>query len=507
MAFQINSKKIAKNTITLYTRYIITMLISFFTVRVTLEQLGVENYGLNNLVGSIVSMFSFINGSMGTAVQRFYSYEIGKENEGRLSKVFGVGLFLHIMVALITFVACEVFAILFLQKMNIPAERMFAAQVVFQINIVILCMGIVTVPYTALLFAREQFSKTAIIEVTQSIFKLGNLFLLIIISFDKLIVLAVLNLLVSTAAILSYVFLGRRYKETHSKPLYDKDLVKEMLKFVSMLLVTVFASLLNTQGVVMLINLFFGLTINAAYAVAVQVQNAVNTFVTNFKSSMVPQIMASYGAGDLKSMHNLINFGTKLTFIMLLMITMPLISAIQWILTIWLKTPPEYASQLVVLILISINISSYTYFLYQGVHASGKIMKQQTWTSASYLLSILFIYIAFKFGLNFYTAIFINMAVGVFQSIINIIYAKKCYNYSIGNFIQRIFMPSLVIVALVIIMVMGLIRFVDSEVLRLAISFVLDLSVLPLAGLIILFSKKERQKVLELFNKLLSKRA
>mgnify|MGYP000543862476 CR=1 FL=1 len=162
MPFQIDSKKIAKNTITLYTRYIITMLISFFTVRVTLEQLGVENYGLNNLVGSIVSMFSFINGSMGTAVQRFYSYEIGKGNQERLSKVFGVGLFLHIMVALVTFLACEVFAVFFLQKMNIPAERMTAAQIVFQINIIILCMGIVTVPYTALLFAREQFSKTAI---------------------------------------------------------------------------------------------------------------------------------------------------------------------------------------------------------------------------------------------------------------------------------------------------------------------------------------------------------
>ena len=205
MPFQIDSKKIAKNTITLYTRYIITMLISFFTVRVTLEQLGVENYGLNNLVGSIVSMFSFINGSMGTAVQRFYSYEIGKGNQERLSKVFGVGLFLHIMVALVTFLACEVFAVFFLQKMNIPAERMTAAQIVFQINIIILCMGIVTVPYTALLFAREQFSKTAIVDVAQSVLKLGNLYLLIVISYDKLVVLAVLNLVVSVAVVLSYV--------------------------------------------------------------------------------------------------------------------------------------------------------------------------------------------------------------------------------------------------------------------------------------------------------------
>lgn len=506
MAFQINSKKIAKNTITLYTRYIITMLISFFTVRVTLEQLGVENYGLNNLVGSIVSMFSFINGSMGTAVQRFYSYEIGKGNQERLSKVFGVGLFLHIMVALVTFVACEVFAVFFLQKMNIPAERMTAAQIVFQINIIILCMGIVTVPYTALLFAREQFSKTAIVEVAQSVLKLGNLYLLIIISYDKLVVLALLNLVVSFAVVLSYVFLGRRYPETHNKPLFDKELIKEMLKFVSMLLLTVFASLMNTQGVVMLINLFFGLTINAAYAVAVQVQNAVNTFVTNFKSSMVPQIMASYGADDLKSMHNLINFGTKLTFIMLLMITLPLITSIQWILTLWLKEPPEYAAQLVVLILISINISSYTYFQYQGVHASGKIIKQQSWTSSSYMLSILFIFIAFKLGLNFYTAIFINMAVGVFQAVINIIYAKKCYDYSIANFIKRIFVPSVVIAGFVAFVVFILIRTFDSEVIRLIISFVIDLTLLPIAGLFIIFSKEERIKVYGFVKKVILKK-
>ncbi|WP_295799574.1 lipopolysaccharide biosynthesis protein, partial [uncultured Treponema sp.] len=300
----------------------------------------------------------------------------------------------------------------------------------------------------------------------------------------------------------------RKFPETHNKPLFDKELIKEMLKFVSMLLLTVFASLMNTQGVVMLINLFFGLTINAAYAVAVQVQNAVNTFVTNFKSSMVPQIMASYGANDLKSMHNLINFGTKLTFIMLLMITLPLITSIQWILTLWLKEPPEYSAQLVVLILISINISSYTYFQYQGVHASGKIIKQQAWTSSSYMFSILFVFIAFKLGFNFYYALFINMVVvGVGQAVINIIYAKKCYDYPIVNFIKRIFVPSVVIAGFVAVVVLVLIKTFDSEVMRLIVSFAIDLTLLPLADLFVLFSKEERQKVYVFVGKLVFRKA
>ena len=172
MAFTINSKKIATNTIALYVRLGLTMIISFFTARVTLQQLGVDDYGLNNLVGSIVSMFSFINGSMGTAVQRFYSIEIGKQNEERLGRVFGVGLYLHVIVAAITVVLAEIFAVFFLHKMNIPEERMMAAQVVFQISVFSLALNIINVPYASLLRAREMFSQTAIVEIIQALLRL-----------------------------------------------------------------------------------------------------------------------------------------------------------------------------------------------------------------------------------------------------------------------------------------------------------------------------------------------
>ncbi len=501
MAFQINSKKIAKNTITLYIRQIITMLISFFTVRVTLEQLGVEDYGLNNLVGSIVSMFSFLNGSMGTAVQRFYSYEIGQGNQDRLKKVFGTGLYLHLIVAAITFVISEVFAVFFLQKMNIPAERMVAAQIVFQISILTLVLGIITVPYSALLRARELFSKTALVEICQAVLRLGNLYLLIIIPFDKLIVLSSLNFFVSAGGILIFVLIGRRFEETHTLPLMDKNLIKEMLKFVSLLLVTVLAQLLNTQGVVMLINLFFGLVVNAAYGVAVQVQNAVNTFVTNFKSSMVPQIMAAYGAGDLDSMHKLINFGTKITFLLLMMVTLPLVCSAQWILTLWLKQPPEYSTQLVILTLISINISSFTYFLAQGIHASGNITKQQIWLSGSYLISILVIFFIFKAGLSFYYAIYVNMGVGVLQGCVNLYYARKYIGYSFKYFVKKIMIPVMFVLVILVIVFFFETKFHFAEISKFLIFAVTDIVIVPTVGMLILFDSTERTKVMQIIKK------
>ena len=173
-----NNKRIAKNVVALYIRMAFTMVVSFLTVRVTLQVLGSEDYGLNNLVGSVVSLLTFINGSMGTAVQRFYSYEIGKGNENQLSRVFGVGMFLHICVALITFLAGEIFALFFLSSLNIPVERMIAAHVVFQISLLSLIVDILSVPYAAMLRAREDFDKFAILDVVQAIFRLIILYLL-----------------------------------------------------------------------------------------------------------------------------------------------------------------------------------------------------------------------------------------------------------------------------------------------------------------------------------------
>lgn len=493
MAFAINSKKIATNTIALYVRLGITMIISFFTARVTLQQLGVEDYGLNNLVGSIVSMFAFINGSMGTAVQRFYSIEIGKENEDRLGRVFGVGLYLHIIVAAITLLLAEVFAIFFLHKMNIPPERMFAAQVVFQISVFSLALNIINVPYAALLKAREMFSKTAMVEIVQSLLRLVVLYLLVHINYDKLIVLSLLNLGITFYYIGSLFFMARRFKETHHKPIRDKELIKQMLSFISMLLVTVLAQLLKTKGIVILINLFFGLVINAAYAVAVQVSNMVNSFVVNFKQSMVPQMMSAYGAGDKQAMHKIINIGTKITFLLLLMISIPVIFEGQFILDIWLKTPPNHAAKLSALVLISINISSFTYFLYQGVHATGKILGQQIWVSSTYILNILIIYLMFKLGAGFESALYINMGIGVIQCGINVYYAKKSFDYDVLGFVWETLFPCLLSVLIIVAPLLFITQTMSPSTQRFFLVFGVAEILIVLMGYVVVLNKSERK--------------
>ena len=450
MAFTIDSKKIATNTIALYIRLGVTMVISFFMTRVMLQQLGTEDYGLNNVVASVVSMFSFINGSMGTAVQRFYSIEIGKGNHERLGRVFGVGLYLHIIVACVTLLLAEVFAFFFLHKLNIPPERLFAAQVVFQISMISLALNIINVPYTALLRAREMFSKTAIVDILQAILRLVVLYLLVSVNYDKLITLSVLNLGITLFYVGTLFFMARRFKETHMRPKRDRELIKQMLTFISMLLVTVLAQLIKTQGIVILINLFFGLIINAAYAVAVQVSHMVNSFVTNFKQSMVPQMMSAYGAGDRDAMTKIVNMGTKITFLLMLMISIPVIFEAQFVLDIWLETPPEHAANLVALVLISINISSFTYFQYQGVHATGNILGQQIWMSSLYLANIIIIYILFKLGAGFENALYVNMAISAIQCGVNIYYAHKNFDYNIRQFIQRILIPCVLTVVLII---------------------------------------------------------
>ena len=492
MEYEINKKKIASNTIALYIRMGITMIISFFVTRVTLQQLGVEDYGLNNLVGGVVSMFSFLNGSMGTAVQRFYSYEIGRREEEKLGKIFGVSLYLHTWIAIVTVVMSEVFAIFFLSKLNIPAERMTAANIVFQISILSLALNIINVPYSALLRAREMFSKTAVVEIIQSILRLAVLYLLVVVDFDKLIVLAFLNLLITIYYVGALTIMARKYKEARNGISKDSELIKQMTSFISLLVITVLAQLAKTNGLIMLVNVFFGLTVNAAYAIALQVSNLLNTFVLNFKQSMVPQIMAAYGSGDAATMQRLINTGTKLTFIMMLVISTPIIFTGEFLLKLWLDVVPEHTSFLVSLVLIYINVASFTYFHYQGVHATGNIKKQQIRFSLLYLLNIVLIYLAFKIGFNFEWALYINIIISFIQCGINLYYAKITYQYNIPHFLCHILMPCILIVTVVAISEIAIMHICESLIISFVFSVVTTLLISVTMGYFLLMDNSER---------------
>ena len=505
MAYAIDNKKIAKNTVMLYVRTGITMIISFFTARVTLQVLGIDDYGLNNLVGSVVLLFSFLNSSMGAAVQRFFNIEIGRGNDEHLGKIYGVGLYLHIIVAVITVFLAEIFAVFFLEKMNIPLERMTAAKVVFQISIFSMALNIINVPNFALLKAREMFSETAMIEIVQALLRLVVLYLLFTINYDKLIIYSLLNLGVTLYYVVSLFVLTRRFPEAHHLPYRDKYLIREMLKFISLLTITVLAEVARMQGLVILINLFFGLVINAAYAIASQVSNMVNTFVINIKQPIIPQMMAAYGAGDKKSMFSLIDFGTKITCLMMMLITLPIVFEIDFILNIWLKTYPKHTSNLVILVLININISSFTYFLYQGVHATGNITKQQIWMSSLYLLNIALIYLSFEVGAGFYFALYITIFISLCQCLVNIVLANKYYDYGIRLFLKNLLLPCFSVAVIVAIVLFLFTHFMESSVLRAFIVFILGVGLCCLLGYYLILNKEEKAKAIVFVSGIISK--
>lgn len=486
------NKRIAKNTIALYIRMGITMLISFFTTRITLEILGVDDFGLNNVVASVVSMFGFINGSMGTAVQRFFSIEIGKNNHQFLERIFGTGLYLHTIVAGITFVLTELFAIFFLSKLNIPPERLFAAHCVFQISIVSLVLNILNVPFQALLKAHEEFSKIAVLDVLQAVLKLGVLLLLYRIQYDKLVALSLLNFAVTIIYISIIVAFARKYSEAKFKFLRDKVLIKKMLSFISMLIFTVLASVFNKQGIVIIVNLFFGLTINAAYAVAFQVSQMLDTFAMNFKQAVVPQLMQSFGANDISRMNKLIFLGTKVTFLLMMLISIPVIFESDYILKIWLKEPPEHASVFTMLIVIGVNINTFYYFIYQAVHASGRIKKQQILTSISYLLSVGVIYLSFEMGASFYYAAIIPILFSVVRNIIVIISAVETINFKVKHYFSSVILPCAGLVLVLIIIPLALTYFKEASLLRLVMVLTSNTLLLAVLGYFIVFNKEER---------------
>ena len=499
--FKVNKNRVAKNTIALYVRMAFTMVISFFAARVTLQQLGVDDYGLNNLVGSVVTFLGFLNTSIGTAIQRFYSIEIGKGKEGNLKQVFRTGLYMHIVIALITVFMLELFAVFFLGRMNIPAERMTAAHVVFQFSITQFAISIISVPYSAMLRAREFFDKMAILDVIQAVLRLGVLYLLVIVGYDKLVTLAALNFIVSVLYSFGIFVLAWRLKEVHAMPNRDRRIVKQLLAFVSMLIVSTVASLAKTQGLVMLVNLFFGLAINAAYAIAVQVSHLLNTFVLNFKSAMLPQMVSSYGAGDKSTMHKFIDLGTKITGLMMLFISLPVIFESHFLLTIWLKQPPQYAAELVALVVINVNIGQLTYFHYQGIQATGKITLNQSILTILYVLTVFAYYSAFKLGASFYSALYINYIMSAVIVLNGLLFSHKLFEYNIKSFINNVLIPLIAITFVTVLVLFGLCHYIVPSFGRAILVFVVSTLLLLGMSWTLLFNRKEKDQILTLLKK------
>lgn len=427
-----NTKRIAINTLLLYVRMLFGMLVSLYTSRVVLQALGVEDYGIYNVVGGVVGMLGFLNASMSGATSRFLTYSMGKGDLKEIQETFSSALIIHIGIALFVLIIAETIGLWFLiNKLNIPTERLEAAHVVYQISIFSALIGITQVPYNSCIIAHEKMSIYAYVEILNVILKLLIVFVLFYIDTDKLIVYGILMFVVST--IIMFLYRGyclKNYQETHFTFVWSPSKLKPMLNFSGWDLYGNASVMLRLQGVSVILNMFIGPVANAANGIASSVNSVMMSFIGNILTAFRPQIIKSYANRDLENMFSLMIWAVKICLTLFLLLTIPLIAEMPFVLNLWLHDVPMYTVEFCRLMLITSCFTTVTSILNIGIHASGKMFLISFLSGTIIWMAVPVIYFLLKWGYSPSCAYICNGIVSVLVMFINLFILK----YNINEF-------------------------------------------------------------------------
>lgn len=438
-----NNKRIAKNTLLLYFRMLLTMIVSLFTVRIVLNTLGVIDYGIYNVVGGIVTMFSFLSSTMAGASQRFFAFEIGSNNFLQLKRTFSMTMTIYAMMAVVIFVLAETLGLWFLNtQMTIPANRMTAAHWVYQFSVFSFMMTMFTIPYHAAIIAHERMKVYAYVSIIEVTLKLIIVFLLVLFSFDKLKLYAILIFAVTAVVTVIYrTYCKRTFDECNYFFFWDKNLFKELINYSGWNLFGALAGVLNNQGINIVLNIFFGPVVNAARGIAYQVSATVNQFAFNFFTAVNPQITKYYAANQKKLMLKLVFQSSKFSFFLLLVLSMPVLLETNYLLTLWLKLVPEYVVLFTRLVLISVLIDSLSNALITSALATGKIKNYMMIVGGVLLLNLPISYVFLMFGFPPQTTIYVSIVISVICLFLRLILLRKMIGLSLQNYFAKVLMP------------------------------------------------------------------
>ena len=437
-----NNKRIAKNTMMLYIRMLLTMAVTLYTSRVVLNTLGIEDFGIYNVVGGFVAMFGFLNSSMASATQRFLSFEIGRKDNIQLRNVFSMSVNIHFIISFVIFIFAETVGLWFVTtQLSIPAERMLPAQWVYQFSIFALMVNMVSVPYNAIIIAHERMNVFAWVSIAEVSLKLLIVFMLQWFGFDKLKLYAVLMFGVSLIIRLIYgVYCNQKFKESKFRYYWNKPLFKTLMSYASWNFWGNAAGTIKGQGVNILLNIFFGPAINAARGIAYQVSGAMNLFVVNFQMAMNPQIIKSYASEDLKYMHQLIYQGAKYSFFLLFTLTLPILFETKFILKLWLNIVPEYTAVFTQLIIINVLIDSVSGPLMTAAQASGKIKLYQSVVGGLLVLNLPISYLLLKMGLTPEVTLYVSIGISVIALYARLKIISPLVNLNVFDFFKTVIM-------------------------------------------------------------------
>lgn len=490
-----NNKRIAKNTAFLYLRMLISMFVSLYTSRVILQTLGFENYGIYTVVGGVVAMFSFINSTMSTATSRFLTFEIGRGDKKKLNETFNASFWVHVIIAGIVFILCETVGLWFLNyEMVIPEGRLVAANIVFQLSIITTIISIIQVPYNAILIAHEKMDVYAYVEMANVFLRLGILYILVILTYDKLILYAILTLTVSIGIATFYMAYARsKYQECHIGLRWQWSILKPMLTFSGWDFYGNMSVTARTQGVSMLINIFFGSVMNAAGGIATSVQNAVMSFANNITTAVRPQIIKYYAQGEYTEMVRLINTSCRLNFLVLSLLTIPLCSEINYILTLWLGKYPAQADVFCTLTLLFNLFANMSFMVVIGIHAFGRNIRPSLINGTLYLLVIPISYISFKLGAEAWISYLFNLLAVIIGMLSNVYTLHKYVpEFSIITFISNVLLRAIVLLAFGFIMATSITRTMPAGFLRFVITTLVSIIGTGVIGWYIMLTKGQR---------------
>lgn len=438
---EIDGNRIAKNTLLLYLRMLFQLGIALYTSRAVLNALGVIDFGIYNVVGGIIVIFSFLNNAMASSTQRFLVYHLGTNDSRKLKQIFSSAIIIHFVMAVVVVGLAEIMGLWFLQaKMIIPMERLEVAKWVFHLSVISSAITILSVPYNAAIIANERMGAFAAISIIETLLKLCVAIFISFCNGDRLLWYAGLLLGVSVIVRTIYgVYCSKSFPEAKLIfPRNNKLLYKEMTSFAGWSLVGNLSVVGYTQGINLLLNIFFGPAINAARGIAIQVQNAVYGFVRSFQTAVNPQITKSYAIGDLKSMHLLIYRSSKLSFYLTLMLSLPIIIETPYVLSLWLNIVPDYTVAFCRLTFISCMIESISNPFMIGASATGKIKKYHLIIGSILLLIVPVSYIFLKLGFEPIIVYIIDILIQFIAQIIRLFLCRHLFSLNILFYIKDV---------------------------------------------------------------------
>jgi O-antigen/teichoic acid export membrane protein len=505
-----NNKRIAKNTVFLYLRMIFVLFLTLYISRVILDVLGVENFGIYNVVGGFVAMFAFLNTSMSNGVQRFFNVDIGA-NEGRnLREIYTASLYIQLALAGIILIITEVIGIWYINNiMVIPSTRLVAANWVFQFSILSFLSIIIQVPYVAAVMAYERMNFFAVVSVIDVVLRLAAVIMLKYISnIDALILYSFFIFLVSVADIAFYfIYTKNQFKAIKLTKVTDRRLFTQMVSFSGWNVFGSFAYMVKDQGLNMLLNVYFGPIVNAARAISYQVSNALNGFSTNIFTAFRPQLMQSYSSGDYRRTTILMLSMSKFTFFLMVLIAFPVIVEIKYILILWLGgNVPENTELFTVIVILNMLVTNFNPPVSQIVHATGKMKKYQIVTSLV-LTSILPIsWFFLQLGASADIVFWISLIVAVINQFICLIVLKGIFEYSIREYINGVIYPCLFVSVVVFPFTYGMHVLFEMGLFRLLIVTSVNLIVSVITIYMIGLTVNERFLILQTIkNRILKK--